>query len=157
MLKAVCTLTLLVLPITTLISPVSLAQNAPNASTEVAIGVCGLYNRAGYLVVDESGNLVSMGDYCQRQHDRSAPAISRFWEAFTATASSKAIEVANSLGQEEVVTYGTTICPFLEQGGSLSELRQIQDDGDLPRDFEVAVTIAAIHTYCPVYSSQLGR
>ncbi|HEY9663624.1 MAG TPA: DUF732 domain-containing protein, partial [Allocoleopsis sp.] len=72
-------------------------------------------------------------------------------------ANARAIEVENELGQEDVVAYGSVICPFLDQGGTLAELRQIQGDGNLPRDFEVAVTVAAINTYCPAHVAELGR
>lgn len=157
MLKVV-PLSLFVLPIASLLaSLVTTPTTAQPAPTEVATGICGLYNREGYLVVDESGNLINMQDYCQRQHDRSVPAISQFWRAFTATANARAIEVANELGQEDVVAYGSVICPFLDQGGTLAELRQIQGDGNLPRDFEVAVTVAAINTYCPAHVAEIGR
>lgn len=139
---------------------VAATQDVSGDSTEIPSevpGICQLHNYSGYLVVDETGNLVELGNYCQRQVARSTPQISRFWQAFEATANLRAIEVANQLGREEVVAYGTTICPFLEQGGSVQELRQIQSDGELPSDFEAAVMVAAINTYCPTYQSEIGR
>jgi hypothetical protein len=120
-------------------------------------GVCGLNNRSGYLIVDEAGNLVDLVDYCRRHQDQSDPRSSSFWQTFEASASPEAIVVATSLGSEGVMAYAATICPFLEQGGSLSELRQIQGDGHLPTSFEAAVTFAAIDTYCPTFRSEIGR
>lgn len=158
MLKAVSLTLLAALPIGSLFVPLAaVSTSALPAPTEIASGICGLYNHDGYLVVDESGNLINMQDYCQRQHDRSASATRQFWQAFTATANPTVMEVAQKLGQEQVVAYGSMICPFLDQGGTLAELRQIQGDGDLPRDFEVIVTVAAINTYCPAHVAEIGR
>jgi hypothetical protein len=172
MLKAVCTLTALFLPV---FFPVfTLAQTAsnPTSSPPNVPGVCGLNHRSGYLVVDESGNLVDLVEYCRQRSDQveqlqqtqsdssTDPHDSQsiaFWQAFEAGASPEAIVFANSLGSDEVFAYGSAICPFLEQGGSLRELRQIQGDGNLPTSFEVAVTVAAIDTYCPRFRSEIGR
>lgn len=153
MFKAVCVLTGLFLPIAISASP-AIAQDASLQAT----GICGLYNHSGYLVVNEAGQLVNVVDYCQEQRAHRTPSgSSAFWRAFDATANSEARAVATTLGSDEVVSYGTTICPFLEQGGTLQELRQIQLDGDLPSSFETAVTVAAIQSYCPSYRSELGR
>lgn len=129
-----------------------------------ATGICGLYNHSGYLVVNEAGQLVNVMDYCQNQQAQQAqpepqaiPRTSAFWQAFAATADSEARAVATTLGSDQVIAYGTTICPFLNQGGTLQELRQIQLDGNLPSGFETAVTVAAIQAYCPAYRSELGR
>jgi hypothetical protein len=159
MFKAVCAL------IAGLISiGFPLSASAQTNLNATGSGVCGLNNRSGYLIVDESGNLVDLVDYCRRYQDQlesrispSDPGSSSFWQAFEASASPEAIVVANSLGSEEVIAYASTICPFLEQGGSLPELRQIQGDGHLPTSFEVAVTFAAINTYCPAFRSEMGR
>jgi hypothetical protein len=153
MFKAVYVLTGLVLPI---VVPTSLAL-AQDASLQ-ARGICGLYNHSGYLVVNEAGQLVNVTDYCQEQRQQhAAPETSAFWRAFEATASAEARAAAATLGSEQVVAYGSTICPFLDQGGTLQELRQIQLDGNLPKGFETAVTVAAIQTYCPAHQSELGR
>jgi hypothetical protein len=172
MLKAVCALTALFLPV---FFPVfTLAQTASNpaGSTLNVPGICGLNQRSGYLVVNEAGNLVDLVDYCRQQANQveqiqrtqqmqqmqqTDPRSALFWQAFEAGASPEAIVVANSLGSDEVFAYGSAICPFLEQGGSLRELRQIQGDGNLPTSFEVAVTVAAIDTYCPRFRSEVGR
>ena len=152
MFKAVNVLTVLCLPIVISVSP-ALAQDPSLQAT----GICGLYNHSGYLVVDEAGRLVNVVDYCQNQREQqTTPETSAFWQAFEATANSQARATATALGPDEVVAYGSTICPFLDQGGTLDELRQIQLDGDLPSGFETAVTVAAIQTYCPTYRSALG-
>jgi hypothetical protein len=165
MFKAVCLLTGLFLPLFTIVPLVK----AQETETQVAAGICGLYNHSGYLVVDETGNLVDMVEYCQQQqiHQRSqvesqqsaveSTAASSFWRTFETTANAEARQMAATLGREEIMDYGTTICPFLQQGGTLHELRRIQTDGNLPSNFETAVTVAAIHTYCPAYRSELGR
>lgn len=167
MVKAVCILTLLLSPVFAYSLPAK-AQTTDTESANIQTtntqataiqtdGICGLYNRSGYLVVDETGNLVDVVEYCSHLRDQAEPRASAFWQTFESTATSDAIAVANTLNPDAVVEYGASICPFLEQGGSLRELRQIQGDGELPSDFEVAVTIAAIYTYCPTYRSELGR
>lgn len=154
--KAVYLLTGLFLPIAVFTSPAT-AQDTSLQAT----GICGLYNHSGYLVVNEAGQLVNVVDYCQNQQAQQAqqtpPENSAFWRAFATTASSEARAVATTLGSDEVIAYSTTICPFLDQGGTLQELRQIQLDGELPSGFETAVTVAAIQAYCPAHRSQLGR
>jgi hypothetical protein len=163
MFKAVCLLTGL-LPLLTLV-PYADAQT-PEA--QIATGICGLYNHSGYLVVDEAGNLVDIAEYCQRQADRQlhtnlpndpqlAAVASEFWRTFEMTASAEAQQMAAELGRDEVLAYGATICPFLQQGGTLRELRQIQTDGNLPSSFETAVTVAAIYSQCPAHRAELGR
>lgn len=153
MFKAVCVLTGLFLPIV-----VSASQAIAQDASLQARGICGLYNHSGYLVVNEAGQLVNVVDYCQdRREQQSIPETSAFWQSFEATASSEARAVATTLGPDQVVAYGTTICPFLDQGGTLQQLRQIQLDGDLPAGFETAVTVAAIQAYCPAHQSELGR
>jgi hypothetical protein len=146
-------------------APNAVAQEgvAPATDAELATGICGLYDRSGYLVVDQAGRLVDTVEYCQQQPPRSSPepgaeaAAVDFWQVFAATANAEARQLATALGTEEVLSYGTTICPFLQQGGTLQALRQVQGDGELPSNFEIAVTVAAIHTYCPTYQSELGR
>lgn len=159
MYKAVCVLTRLFLPI--VVSTISTVLTAPALAQEASLqatGICGLYNHSGYLVVNEAGQLVNVVDYCQNQREQQViPESSAFWQAFEAAATAEARTIATTLGPDEVVAYSTTICPFLDQGGTLRELRHIQLDGDLPSGFETAVTVAAIQAYCPVYRSELGR
>jgi hypothetical protein len=164
MFKAVYRLTGLLLPLLTLVT----RADAQTPEAQVATGICGLYNHSGYLVVDETGNLVDMAGYCQQQaHRRSqttsqpdpqqATIASAFWRTFDMTANAEAQQMATTLGRDEVMAYGATICPFLQQGGTLQELRQIQTDGNLPSSFETAVTVAAIYSQCPAHRSELGR
>jgi hypothetical protein len=164
MLKAVCILTALLFP-----AFFPLLTSAQSLSNPAVPGICGLNSRSGYLVVDESGNLVDLVEYCRQRsanveqlqqtqsYSSTEPQSIAFWQAFEAGASPEAIVFANSLGSDAVFAYGSAICPFLEQGGSLRELRQVQGDGNLPTSFEVAVTVAAIDTYCPKFRSEIGR
>lgn len=142
------------------ISSPALAQpiESPN------LGICGLHYYSGLTVIDRTGQVVSLEEYCASLPSPTllieAPPVdgaTPFWQAFLRAASPAAVEFANSVGQPAVVTYGATICPYLQDGGSMQELRQIQSQSAIPQSFEVAVTIAAIHTYCPDYRSQIGR
>ncbi|NJO42883.1 MAG: DUF732 domain-containing protein [Cyanobacteria bacterium CRU_2_1] len=120
-------------------------------------GICGLYTRSGFLIIDESNQVITLTDYCRGQRERDDIETSQFWQNFEAAATSETIAFAKSQGEADVVAYGITICPFLERGGTMGELREMQADGDLPSAFEIAVTLAAIHTYCPAYRSEIGR
>jgi hypothetical protein len=141
--------------------PLSIAALArPALAQEFAhdpSGLCNLHNLSGYAVVDASGNLVMLPRYCQTLQAIEASGENPFWQAFLAAADREAVAFAYTLGQKQVITYGGTICPFLQDGGSLDELRQIQSGGELPPSFEVAITLAAIHTHCPTYQSEIGR
>jgi Protein of unknown function (DUF732) len=120
------------------------------------LGVCPLYNLSGYSTIDVHGNLVNLTEYCQGlQPDRSRE--TQFWESFVDAADDRTIAYADTVGQTRVTAYGNTVCPFLRNGGTLEELRQVQADHALPPGFDAAVTIAAIHTYCPTYSAEIGR
>ncbi|MCU0565868.1 MAG: DUF732 domain-containing protein [Oculatellaceae cyanobacterium Prado106] len=135
------------------------AQEAPEGDR---LGVCNLYNLSGYAAIDSNGEIVNLMDYCHnfRQNQSEEVALrneQRFWENFVLAADQGAIAFAETLGQEQVLAYGNTVCPFLKGGGSLGELRQVQADQDLPPRFDVAVTVAAIHTYCPRYGSEIGQ
>jgi Protein of unknown function (DUF732) len=56
-----------------------------------------------------------------------------------------------------VISYGETICPLLNEGKTMQQVRQIQVEGGLPASFDAAVNVAAINTYCPQHSPQIGR
>jgi Protein of unknown function (DUF732) len=121
------------------------------------LGVCPLYNLSGYSTIDVHGNLVNLMEYCQSlSHNREAR-DNQFWESFVDAADDEAIAYADTVGRTDVVTYGDTVCPFLKNGGTLEELRQVQADQAFPAGFDAAVTIAAIHTYCPTYSAEMGQ
>ncbi|HEY9700260.1 MAG TPA: hypothetical protein V6D10_23600 [Trichocoleus sp.] len=139
-----------------------MAPVAPPARDEAAyppgtLGICHLAPLAGRVAVDSSGNLLVLSDYCRSQHDQLDAQAEQFWQRFVANANAETMTFARTLDRQSVVTYSTTICPFLENGGTLSELRQLQADNHLPVAFEVAITLAAIHTYCPAYRSEIGR
>lgn len=81
---------------------------------------------------------------------------SPFWRSFERTATPDALAFANTLNPSDVIVYSKTICSFLETN-TLPDLRQIQADNQLPDDFERAVTLAAVTTYCPSYQPQVSR
>ena len=121
------------------------------------LGICRMAPLTGRVAIDHSGNLLVLSDYCRSQHDQLDDQAEHFWQNFIKSAGSEAIDFAHTLDRQSVVAYGTTICPFLENGGTLPELRQLQSDTRLPSTFETAVTLAAIYTYCPAYRSEIGR
>jgi hypothetical protein len=121
------------------------------------LGVCSLYNLSGYTTIDTHGNLISLTEYCQGLSNTSELRSNQFWNYFVDIADEDAINYANTYGRKELTAYGNTICPFLKNGGTLEELRQVQGDIQLPPTFDAAVTIAAIQTYCPTYQAELGR
>lgn len=121
------------------------------------LGICPLYNLSGYSTIDIQGDLVNLTAYCQGWSNASEMRSNDFWESFVETADDEAIAYANSSGRVEVTAYGNTICSFLKNGGTLAELRQVQSDQSFPPTFEVAVTTAAIQTYCPTYPVEMGQ
>jgi Protein of unknown function (DUF732) len=123
--------------------------------TQDRLGVCPLYNLSGYSTIDVHGNLVNLTEYCQGLSQETRG--DQFWDSFVDAADGEAIAYADTIGRTEVTAYGDTVCPFLKNGGTLEELRQVQGDQDLPSGFDVAVTVAAIHTYCPTYQAEIGR
>lgn len=127
----------------------------------VTPGICGqIYGLSGRSVILPSGEFLRLVDYCTVV-GTSITAVSyegeEFWQAFLAAANPEAQRYAEAAGRDEVVAYGATICPVLNSGTSLSELRQIQAEGDLPVAFDSAVNVAAINTYCPQHRLQVGR
>ena len=121
------------------------------------LGLCNLYPLSGHAIIDTSGNLVTLPQYCQALREIEKSGSSPFWQAFLAAGNREAIAFAHTLEQKEVIAYSQTICPFLQGGGTLDDLRRIQSGGELPAEFEVAITIAAINVYCPAYRSEIGR
>ncbi|MBD2462898.1 DUF732 domain-containing protein [Oscillatoria sp. FACHB-1407] len=129
--------------------------------TVVTPGICGqIHGLSGRSVILPSGEFVRLVDYCTTV-GTSITAVSfegeEFWQAFLIAASPEALRYAESVGRDEVVSYGATICPVLNSGTSMQELREVQAEGDLPVAFDAAVNVAAVNTYCPQYQSQLGR
>jgi Protein of unknown function (DUF732) len=125
--------------------------------TDDALGLCGLHNLSGYSAINTAGTLVNLAQYCHQHPLQASSANYPFWQSFLAAADRETVAYAQTLGQQEVMAYGTTICPFLENGGTLEQLRQIQSSDELPLGLEVAVVVAAINTYCPTYQSEIGR
>lgn len=80
-----------------------------------------------------------------------------FWQTFLTAASPEAIVFAQSVEQEAVLEYGQTICPSLDEGKTMDEVRATQIENGLPADFDAAVNVAAIHAYCPQHETQIGR
>jgi hypothetical protein len=146
-----------------LVAPAIADEDDPDAFNP---GICGLYNYSGSVVSTPAGQIVPLADYCTVQrafyYDEAAIADresldDQFWQTFLEAASPSALEFAQSAGKAEVVAYGQTICPFLQEGRSLTDLRQQQSSSGIPQSFEAAVTVAAIYSYCPAYQDQLGR
>jgi Protein of unknown function (DUF732) len=121
------------------------------------LGICPLSNLSGYSAIDIEGNLVNLIAHCQGVSNTSELRHNAFWDSFVKTADDEAIAYANTSGRVEVTAYGNTICPFLQNGGTLAELRQVQSDQSFPPTFEVAVTKAAIQTYCPTHQAEIGQ
>jgi hypothetical protein len=118
-------------------------------------GICRFYNLSGYLALAADGQLVPLKPYCEQQRNWVWYEEGRFWQRFRDAATSETLTFAQTLNRHEIESYALSICPFLEDGGTLSELRQIQTDNRLPSEFEQAITIAAVRTYCRQYRSQL--
>jgi hypothetical protein len=118
-------------------------------------GVCRLYHLSGYMAMNQQGQVVSLSQYCEQQRNWAWYDPDNFWQEFRKVASAETITFAQSLTQARVEAYAQSICPFLEDGGTLQELAQIQTDAQLPADFEQAVTIAAVKTYCRQHRQQI--
>jgi hypothetical protein len=130
------------------------------------LGICGLYYYSGLTVIDVNGQVSAVEDYCRNrtasQDVLIIPAVAgsrddAFWQAFLLAANPTARQFAESVGRDKVVDYGNTICPFLQDGGTIDRLREVQSDSQTPASFEAAVTVAAINTHCPEYRSSIGR
>jgi hypothetical protein len=118
-------------------------------------GVCRLYHLSGYMAMNQQGQVVPLSQYCEQQRNWAWYESDDFWQEFREVASAETITFAQTLDQERVEAYAQSICPFLEDGGTLQELAQMQTDAQLPADFEQAVTIAAIKTYCRQFRQQI--
>lgn len=118
-------------------------------------GVCRFYNLSGYAAVAADGQLVMLRPYCDQQRNWVWYEEGRFWSRFRDAATSETLAFAQTLNRHEVEVYALSICPFLEEGGTLQELTQLQADQRFPVEFEQAVTVAAVKTYCRQYRDQL--
>ncbi len=147
-------------------------------------GLCALRNEtSGRWVHDGNGQMVPLREICGdsdawdayvSSFDEELAAIAdnpiaepltpeqvtpnqEFWLRFRTAASNEALEFARSLELSAVIDYGQTICPLLNDGVTMDEVRDTQVEADLPADFDAAVNVAAIHTYCPQHVTQIGR
>lgn len=118
-------------------------------------GVCRMYNLSGYLALNADGQMVPLEQHCQQQRNWVWYETNELWERFRDVATAETIAFTQTLAQDRAEAYAQSICPFLEEGGTLQELAAVQADKQLPSDFEQAITIAAVKTYCPRYRSQL--
>jgi Protein of unknown function (DUF732) len=130
-------------------------------STAPTPGICGqIYNLSGRSTILPGGEFLRMVDYCaavRTSITTVSPEGEEFWQAFLMVASPEALRYAEAAGRDDVVAYGSSICPVLESGTSMTELRQLQEEGGLPVAFDSAVNVAAVNTYCSQYRSSLGR
>lgn len=124
---------------------------------------CGVVYRSGHWVVNSAGEMVNLDEICtQRQAAQRAVQVvetdgDAFLQAFYDVASTEAIAFANSAGTTSVIEYGSTICPLLQTGNTMADIRRTQVRNGLPASFDGAVNVAAINTYCPGYQSEIGR
>ncbi|MEB3359197.1 MAG: DUF732 domain-containing protein [Synechococcales bacterium] len=136
-------------------------------------GLCLLGDLSGRWVEGASGRMMPLREICERSPDEvptspdpsppdpqagaesSTQAV--FWRAFLMAAGEEAIAFSEALPVADIVAYGTTICPMLDGGYTLQEVRTVQATSDLPAGFDAAVNVAAIHTFCPKYATQIGR
>ena len=81
----------------------------------------------------------------------------QFFRIFLEAASPEAIAFSHSVEQAAIIEYGESICPLLQDGLTMDDIRSTQMQAGLPADFDAAVNVSAIHTYCPDYESQIGR
>lgn len=164
---------LLVLLGSVVVCPRTLAQSSANPSGNDQLqpspinyppGLCyqGQRDLSGSWVNDGTGNLVPLTTLCNVALQHHEPIIippveTEFWQAFVTAASPDALEFANEAEVDDVVAYGQTICPSLNELGTMHELRMAQAEGGLPASFDAAVNVAAIHTYCPEKTRSIGR
>lgn len=118
-------------------------------------GVCRLYNLSGYLAMNADGQMVPLKQYCQQQRSWVWYETDELWERFRDIAAEETIAFTQTLNQDRAEAYAQSICPFLEEGGTLQELAEIQADQQFSAGFEQAITIAAVRTYCPQYRANL--
>ncbi|MBW4467238.1 MAG: hypothetical protein KME07_17570 [Pegethrix bostrychoides GSE-TBD4-15B] len=124
---------------------------APPAFALNTAGVCWLYNLSGYLALDTEGEVVPLQPYCQQQHNWAWHEPAAFWQQFREVATAETLSYSQTLDQDEIEAYAQTICLFLESGGTVEQLTQIQSDQAFPDAFEQAVTLASVNSLCRQY------
>lgn len=165
-------------------NPNARQKEAQDETPEVVAtpGLCRLGDEAsGRWVQDSSGQLVPLSQICDDPDawadyvtsfddelaaidslpDSTEPGMltpdQEFWLRFRRVASSEALDYAQSLPISDVIDYGQTLCPLLEDSMTMDDVREAQIEAGLPADFDAAVNVAAIHTYCPQHITQIGR
>lgn len=118
-------------------------------------GVCHLYQLSGYLAIDPQGQVVPLSEYCEQQRNWAWYETGDFWHEFREVAGAETLSYAQTLDRDKVEAYAQSICPFLANGGTMQELAEIRTDAQLPADFERAVTIAAVKTFCREHRQQI--
>lgn len=140
------------------------AASAPAAETAAppefnpgTVGICRLYNLSGYLALDAEGRILPLRPYCQQQRNWAWHEPKEFWQRFREVATVEAVNYSQTLDQQAIDAYAQSICPFLEAGNTLEQLTQIQANRPFPADFERALTVAAVDTYCQQHRDPKGR
>ncbi|NEQ99347.1 MAG: DUF732 domain-containing protein [Cyanothece sp. SIO2G6] len=128
------------------------------------LGLCDMGQRdlSGRWIDDGTGEMVPLMDACEvarqvHEAPELAPEETQFWSAFSAAANEAALSFAASFEPDAVANYGKAVCSSLIGGESMSNIRTIQQQGNLPAAFDAAVNVAAIHAYCPSYAAEIGR
>ncbi|NEQ26263.1 MAG: hypothetical protein F6K28_45940 [Microcoleus sp. SIO2G3] len=150
--------------LTGLLLILSSPADAQDVLTPDPYGICSVGELGGRSIVNSAGQLVRLNEYCQQQVQITEQQIpppdpneNAFWQAFRAVASPAALEFSESIDRQQLIAYSTTICPFLASGGTMQQVRAVQVQSRLPAAFDAAVNVAAIHTYCPQFTNQIGR
>lgn len=127
------------------------------------LGVCGYYDLSGRWITGEDGEIIELEELCLARRASISAAIATntlsdpFWDAFQDVASPTALAFAEDLERQDVLEYGATVCPLLESGNTMQDVRAIQVRGGLPASFDAAINVAAINVYCPEYRDYIGR
>ncbi len=140
------------------------ARSQSNSIVPDPYGLCSVREIGGRAIVNAQGQLITLNEYCQQQvqaieQQTPSPDLNHqaFWQAFLQVASPQAIEFSETIDRQQLLAYSTTICPFLSSGGTMQQIRAVQVQSRLPAAFDAAVNVAAVHTYCPQFSAQIGR
>ncbi|MEM9449837.1 MAG: DUF732 domain-containing protein [Cyanobacteria bacterium P01_E01_bin.6] len=134
-----------------------------------AAGLCSMVStQPGRWVTDGFAGMLPLDEVCTFQDDVNRDgALSdsqlrarfdeQFWQMFLQAASPEAIAFSQGVEQSAVIEYGRTICPLLNDGITMDDVRTTQRQSGLPADFDAAVNVSAIHIYCPEHDRQIGR
>lgn len=132
------------------------SDQAPPEFDWTAPGVCRLYHLSGHMAIDSTGQVIGLRQYCRELQNWAWYEPSRFWRKFRRVATPEMLNFAQTLDRDSVEAYGQSICPFLQNGGTMQELTQLQANQQFPTGFEQAIIAASVRSYCPEYRSQLA-